>query len=128
VLFSVGLLLLAASLVTLGVLAYKRSLLRTDALKIPPAFYQVLNMQLDKMEPAETLRAWAILRDEPLIDRERMSLPFEEDRKTDAMLRNRMTLAGGVGVAAAVLMAAGMLFKPRPKARAKRPRTPVEQA
>jgi hypothetical protein len=71
-------------------------------------------------EPHETLAMWRYLRDMPLPDRD-YRMQSEVDRNTSAMLLRRMLVAGGVGVLGGSLVLAGLLYKPRPKARARRP-------
>jgi hypothetical protein len=120
ILFSLGLLLIAASGVALGVIGFKRSKLSTEAAVLRDEFHQQLGEEIGAMEPSRTLDFWRMLREIPLPDRNYV-MTFEEHRKQSAKLLNRMLFAGGVGVLGGSLVLAGLLYKPRPpKARAKR--------
>lgn len=127
VIFSLGLFLMAVCLTALATLTFHRMRIDTSAPEMNQQMLKRVDRALANAEPAATLDAWRMLRDNPLPEK-RPKLIFEANREEARQLEIYMVVAGVVGLIGIGLVIAGPLARPKPRRRPPEPKPAKSRA
>ena len=123
VLFSLGLVLCAASLGFIGWLIYQRLQLDTEEIVIEQERLDAWDAEIMGLEAAATLDGWNRFLNRPLPEERRLP-QFEVNRAAARVIVWKMVIAGVVALVGLCLMGASTMLKPGPATKQKTTKSP----